>query len=253
MSTSCSSSGRIAAVVAAGRARADRVIDAGGGALIPGLHDHHVHLLASRRGAVVDVVRATGGDRIGEPSLTRCAPPIAACRAGAVAAWRRVPRVGRRRTRPIHARRHRPVPSVPRAASLRARLDPQQRGARRSRDRGGRQPACRCRDRRVGCADRPDLRARRVAAGPRAAGRAGPDGGRRAIGELRDHRGHRCHAGGRPPRTSSRSPPPCAADSCASTSSSPAARRCRRTPSPDWNEDRRRSSSPTTGFPASTR
>jgi predicted amidohydrolase YtcJ len=39
--------GRIVAVVGAGRSPADRVIDAGGGALIPGLHDHHVHLLAS--------------------------------------------------------------------------------------------------------------------------------------------------------------------------------------------------------------
>ena len=39
--------GRIAAVVGACRSAADRVIDAGGGALIPGLHDHHVHLLAS--------------------------------------------------------------------------------------------------------------------------------------------------------------------------------------------------------------
>ena len=37
---------RIAAVVPAGTARAEHTIDAGGGALIPGLHDHHLHLLA---------------------------------------------------------------------------------------------------------------------------------------------------------------------------------------------------------------
>lgn len=34
------------AVVAAELARAARVVDAAGGALIPGLHDHHIHLLA---------------------------------------------------------------------------------------------------------------------------------------------------------------------------------------------------------------
>ena len=37
---------RITAVVPAGAARAEHAVDAGGGALIPGLHDHHLHLLA---------------------------------------------------------------------------------------------------------------------------------------------------------------------------------------------------------------
>jgi predicted amidohydrolase YtcJ len=41
----------------------ERVIDAGGGALIPGLHDHHVHLraMAAAR-ASVDLTGASGGD-----------------------------------------------------------------------------------------------------------------------------------------------------------------------------------------------
>ena len=37
---------RITAVVPAGTARSEHTVDAGGGALIPGLHDHHLHLLA---------------------------------------------------------------------------------------------------------------------------------------------------------------------------------------------------------------
>jgi predicted amidohydrolase YtcJ len=41
------SAGRIAAVVPAGSgAPADTVVDAGGGAAVPGLHDHHIHLMA---------------------------------------------------------------------------------------------------------------------------------------------------------------------------------------------------------------
>ena len=39
--------GHIAAIVGAGTSRADCVVDAAGGALLPGLHDHHVHLLAA--------------------------------------------------------------------------------------------------------------------------------------------------------------------------------------------------------------
>lgn len=47
--------GRVAAITAhgAGRAvgRADEHIDGAGGALLPGLHDHHVHLLATAAAA----------------------------------------------------------------------------------------------------------------------------------------------------------------------------------------------------------
>jgi predicted amidohydrolase YtcJ len=56
--------GRIAEVVGAGRSTADQVIDAAGGALIPGLHDHHTHLLASAAAR----------------SSTSCGPPAVADR-----------------------------------------------------------------------------------------------------------------------------------------------------------------------------
>ena len=126
--------GRIAAVVGAGRSAADRVIDAGGGALIPGLHDHHVHLLASAAAL----------------SSTSCGPPAVsdrralgdALRAADAAlpagAWLRG--VGYHESVAGELDRFtldaivqtRPVP---RAASIRACLGPQQRGARHSRNR----------------------------------------------------------------------------------------------------------------------
>ena len=45
---------RIVEIVEVGRGRGDVIVDAAGGALLPGLHDHHIHLLAlaAARGSV---------------------------------------------------------------------------------------------------------------------------------------------------------------------------------------------------------
>ena len=37
---------RIVEIVEVGRGRGDEIVDAAGGVLLPGLHDHHIHLLA---------------------------------------------------------------------------------------------------------------------------------------------------------------------------------------------------------------
>ena len=37
---------RIVEIVEAGRGHGDEIVDAAGGVLLPGLHDHHIHLLA---------------------------------------------------------------------------------------------------------------------------------------------------------------------------------------------------------------
>lgn len=68
------------AVVAAGdaRAAADRVVEAGGDLLVPGLHDHHLHLLA-----LAAVARSV---RVGPPEVNDRAGLAAALRRGAAAA-----------------------------------------------------------------------------------------------------------------------------------------------------------------------
>ena len=78
--------------------RADDVVDAGGGALIPGLHDHHLHLLAT--------AAAAASIMVGPPAVRdarQFAAALATAAAGAApGAWLRagrVPRVGSGRSR----------------------------------------------------------------------------------------------------------------------------------------------------------
>jgi predicted amidohydrolase YtcJ len=54
--------GRVSAIIPPRRSPADHVIDAGGAALLPGLHDHHVHLLA--------VAAAASSIACGPPEVT---------------------------------------------------------------------------------------------------------------------------------------------------------------------------------------
>ncbi len=86
---------RITAVVPAGTARSEHTVDAGGGALIPGLHDHHIHLLALAAAAtsVVCGPPAVTGYRALADELGRGRPNAGV---ECVATRRRVPRVGRR-------------------------------------------------------------------------------------------------------------------------------------------------------------
>src|SRR5438270_2869073 len=66
--------GRIAAIAANVHPdAADRVVDAGGGALIPGLHDHHLHLLA--------MAAAADSTPVGPPAVAGPAAFAAALRA----------------------------------------------------------------------------------------------------------------------------------------------------------------------------
>ncbi len=229
--------GRIAAVVGAGRSAADRVIDAGGGALIPGLHDHHVHLLASAaarsstpcgppavsdRRALADALRAADAalpagqwlrgvgyhesvagelDRVGLDALLPTRPCRVQHRSGH--AW-------------ILNGAALAAAGIEAGDSLPGGVEIDASGAPTGRIYGL-DEWLRSRVPRI----EPDL----TAVGDHW----------RATGSRRSPMPRR-----RPSATDLEpSPPPCAADSCSNTSSSPAARRCRRTRfDGDWNEGR---------------
>ena len=97
--------GRVAEVAPGLRAMpGEEDIEAAGGALLPGLHDHHIHLraLAAARPASRPGRRGCGTP----PGWRRAlrAPDADAARRR-VAALRGLPRVGRRRAGPLGARR----------------------------------------------------------------------------------------------------------------------------------------------------
>ena len=162
---------------------------------LPGLHDHHIHLLA--------LAAARRSIRVGPPDVTDAAGLDRALRAptatATVSGWLRA--VGYHESisgdaRPPPPRRPRGRPAGPGAARDRCHVGAQlgrrwRRTAIAELDPDGR------RTRRRWVADRALLRPRRRAQGARPAGAARP--GRRRAGPrpLRGHRGHRPDADGR--------------------------------------------------------
>ena len=74
--------GRVAAVGDVGRRHDDEVVNAAGGALLPGLHDHHIHVLAlAAARSSVDIGPLTTPSRAAFESALRAAAPRGAVRA----------------------------------------------------------------------------------------------------------------------------------------------------------------------------
>ena len=163
----------------------EQVLDAAGGTVIPGLHDHHVHLRSAA--AALTSVRVGPAEVRGRDDLAR-ALAGASRRQRRLDQGRRLPRGGRRTAGPRRARRGVAAATGPRAAPQRRAVDAELGGAGQGgADRSPRRPAAQRRPQLVGHV---------------AAQRKRTSGGQPPAERIRRHRRHRRHTRPRKSATS---------------------------------------------------